>query len=1141
MASRISAVPLVQGEVGVVWNAKLDWEQPATPGQLHLTSPKCCQRIKPDTYTDGSHRSGGIYTRSHCQRSLAVNEVHRPWLDLDARPHNAHNPVMYWPLGAPKVYALSKTNLASAIPQLSHDGVERDTQDAGPSASGNEDDEASAAPGETNGTGHVVHGPDSTEVHEILAVKLSRGGSIYTTVTKSTLTVWQTRPTVALAAVVRSAQSIKTYGPNKAVLLRPDALVVVVQTELGYLIHYSITTDPNARVYNVILPSSKRHSRRESTDGYSAYRKTTTTRGDAAPGEGDGIREVVLRFRMVIRVDAGISQALALDDELVVATIRPAALQCIPWMTDNGSSQTSTELLTRIPWVADQSLIIEMVYDRPMNLTCWIAADGKAYAVQRQTLPHDGESNGLFRGFCFRDPGAGEAAAVKVAINARFSLIAIGCADGQIEVYVVKDYIGNIPLSHRVCLPLSTNAPGQMTSLSYSPDGYCLFAGFEKGWALSSVYGKPGASSFTANRAVCLSNNDRWLLGTRDAFWASGGCELAILGMHDDAISFVDIARNAVAGCLSSANASQGLLQSSSAIILYKGHEVSDITAIPPDVSLWQTVQVPATYLANQWPLKVAVTSGDGKYVAVAGRRGLTHFSVASGRWKTFEDPRVESEFAIRGGMCWHQHFLIAAVETESNYQVRVYSREKVLDYSHIVHAEQLSAPAVLIALSGTDSLLVYTYDNTLLHYIIVPSSSAIKLVQVGQIGFHGIIRAPPRVRAISWVLPEDQLEHGDPSQDVATASVLFLVDGKLVLLQPSANEHGELKYDMRVVAQNVEYYNLLREQSSALTSGATDASSMELGDISSTAHLGHSLRDSLWYFDGDSFHVWSEIQDVIACAPAELGRDLPPTVRVPVDFYPISPMIATGIVHGLDADLVQRRDVNFSFFRQATRTQLFLPQLLRQHLSEYNSPAALHLANSYQHLQYFAHALEVLLHDILDSEVDNPPSPPETALLPTAISFLSSFPPHLDIVVNCTRKTELRSWRTLFAHLPPVLQLFEMSLAQGKLQTAAGYLLVMHALNHDDFQAHEYGRLLHRAASEQDWELSRELARFLLGIDSSGHILQAALLEAGLIVPNGISHQAQRDELPLRLSSLNGLGRSGETDYFSLPHSEGH
>lgn len=74
-----------------------------------------------------------------------------------------------------------------------------------------------------------------------------------------------------------------------------------------------------------------------------------------------------------------------------------------------------------------------------------------------------------------------------------------------------------------------------------------------------------------------------------------------------------------------------------------------------------------------------------------------------------------------------------------------------------MLHTEDLQSPVVHLATVGEDSLLVYTYENILFHYIFTPTASSVKLAQVGQIAFHGIIRAPPRVRAITWVLPDEQ------------------------------------------------------------------------------------------------------------------------------------------------------------------------------------------------------------------------------------------------------------------------------------------------------------------------------------------------------------------------------------------------
>lgn len=194
-------------------------------------------------------------------------------------------------------------------------------------------------------------------------------------------------------------------------------------------------------------------------------------------------------------------------------------------------------------------------------------------------------------------------------------------------------------------------------------------------------------------------------------------------------------------------------------------------------------------------------------------------------------------------------------------------------------------------------------------------------------------------------------------------------------------------------------------------------------------------------------------------------------------------------------------------------QTHLFLPALLRYHLSRFDSPAALHLSHRYRKLNYFPHALEVLLHNVLDEEVDTAETN-EQRLLPQVLSFLSSFPEYLDIIVQCTRKTEVRSWRTLFAHLPSPQDLFEESLAKGSLKTAGGYLLVLHTLQELSSSSDQVIRLLRRAERERDFELCKELSRFLLALDRSGQTLKNALEVVGFI-PHTATMSGEVSSLP--------------------------
>jgi hypothetical protein len=467
--------------------------------------------------------------------------------------------------------------------------------------------------------------------------------------------------------VLRSEQSVRTYGPNTDILLRPDSQIFVVQTTLGFLITYSLATDHSSRVYQAQFTNTHGgHSRRSSAiTGFKIQRQHDI---NAGPGEGSGLKELSLRFRMVIRVDAGIIRALALDDELVVATEKPAAVQCIRWAPDSKGSQTSTELLSKMAWVGNKTTLRDLVHDRPMNLSCWITGDGQAFAVQKTSGRDGKDPPSLFRGYGFHTPETDADRGVKAAINARFSLLAVGCTNGEIHVYTARDYTGNIPLSHR--LRPNVTSPGELTVLAYSPDGYCLFAGYEHGWAMWSVYGKPGATSFTTDRTLSETNGEGWLLSVKEAFWIGGGAEVLILGKNDNRLFVVEMARSAVTGCFSAANISRSLMQTSKGFMIYRGYDLPDLTTISADVSLWHHVQVPPAYLVDQWPIKSTVISNDGRYVAIAGKRGLAHYSVNSGRWKMSDDPFIENEFTVRGGMCWFQHVLIAAVECHDSHEV---------------------------------------------------------------------------------------------------------------------------------------------------------------------------------------------------------------------------------------------------------------------------------------------------------------------------------------------------------------------------------------------------------------------------------------------------------------------------------------
>lgn len=108
-------------------------------------------------------------------------------------------------------------------------------------------------------------------------------------------------------------------------------------------------------------------------------------------------------------------------------------------------------------------------------------------------------------------------------------------------------------------------------------------------------------------------------------------------------------------------------------------------------------------------------------------------------------------------------------------------------------------------------------------------------------------------------------------------------------------------------------------------------------------------------------------------------------------------------------------------------------------------SREAVIFGSHYQHLVYFAHALEILLHSVLEDEADALPSSsssspvpgssyptsqppiPDNAVLPRVVEFLDHFSEALQVVVNCARKTEITRWAYLFQFVGKPRGLFEV------------------------------------------------------------------------------------------------------------------
>lgn len=90
-----------------------------------------------------------------------------------------------------------------------------------------------------------------------------------------------------------------------------------------------------------------------------------------------------------------------------------------------------------------------------------------------------------------------------IAINNKFSLIAIGTYAGTIHFTNFPSELGVVPKSQKIDVPNTYNRQtGEVNSMEWTSDGYVLAVGWKHGWGIFSVCGKCLAFSVGVNDAV---------------------------------------------------------------------------------------------------------------------------------------------------------------------------------------------------------------------------------------------------------------------------------------------------------------------------------------------------------------------------------------------------------------------------------------------------------------------------------------------------------------------------------------------------------------------------------------------------------------------------------------------------------------
>ncbi|KAJ2080783.1 WD40 repeat protein [Coemansia sp. RSA 988] len=752
------------------------------------------------------------------------------------------------------------------------------------------------------------------------------------------------------------------------------------------------------------------------------YQFTTQHFFARGPGEGDGVQGFGLVQRRTYRLPVGGGPAI-----------------CATAAGSNFAIAAAQSQVYRLTWAGAlaSATAVADIHDNPLaqiqQIEC--ICDRKGRRRQELYLFSDGAVRALefVDSVCVSSQlldGTGPALrGTVIACSSVSNMVAVGTANGEVLVYATRK------LERMERLGFGHGDMAQVTAIEWTADGSAFACGYSTGHVV--VWTALGYE-LTATRLRGRHGTEQ----VRPTFmgWVAGATRLVVVGADEqhrqqgDALPFARAALNTVA-C--EGNAKRVCLFSDDKVLVHRGALAAG--ARQPELQ-WLVAHVPPGYVASHWPLRYVAVDDEGQHVAVAGQRGVAYYSVTAGRWRLFRSTQQEAALVCTGGLLWYREYLVVActganADSRDSACVAFYRRGRMLEAP--VALVELTSAATVMSCHGS-TLLVLCANGVVNQYVIFDDVDFLQVSFRRALDVNTAIADVRCVRSLQWV-PSAQFDHH--------ASLLVHEGTALHLIEEAADDEGRCEH-------------------------VCDVSTRVETMFSSGVNFGN-MHSTIWWFGGTQLTAalvgLEEFMGGGTGALVGTGRQ---ELRMRPEFFPMAVAADQGMVVGVDQDWTLEDHAVAGLARLPVRAKLYLPSILGRMLRGSGEQDALLYAACFEHLEFFAHAMEMLLHDALVGETDD--------VLPRTVRLLENFADFHAIVVHCARKTEAAFWPRLFACLGGPEHFFRRCLAAAHIDTATQCLIILHTLCPAATCVPNILALLVRVVDAQNSRLAEEILRFL-------------------------------------------------------------
>eukprot|EP00258_Populus_trichocarpa_P034864 XP_024450883.1 RAB6A-GEF complex partner protein 1 isoform X3 [Populus trichocarpa] len=671
--------------------------------------------------------------------------------------------------------------------------------------------------------------------------------------------------------------------------------------------------------------------------------------------------------------------------------------------------------------------------------------------------------------------GSDDAVCTSVASDQQ--ILAVGTRGGVVELYNLAESASLIRSVSLSDWGYSMDETGPVSCIAWTPDN----SAFAVGWKLRglTVWSVSGCRLMSTIRQIGLSLSspkvkpnqeckyEALMNGTSLMQWDEYGYKLYVI--EEESLERV-IAFSFGKCCLSRGVSGMTYVRQ----VIYGEDRLLVVQSEDTDELRILHLNLPVSYISQNWPVQHVAASKDGMHLAVAGLHGLILYDIQLKKWRVFGDITQEQKIQCKG-LLWLGKIVVVCnyIDSSNTYELLFYPRYH-LDQSSLLCRKPLLAKPMVMDVYQDHILVTYRpFDVHIFHVRLLgeltPSSTPdLQLSTVRELSIMTAKSHPAAMRFIPDRLPRELASDNHISSseflDTEPARCLILrTNGELSLLDLDDGHEREL-------TDSVELFWVTCGQSEEKASLIEEVSWLDYG------HRGMQV----WYPcpGADPFKQEDFLQ-------------LDPELEFDREVYPLGLLPNAGLVVGVSQRMSFSACTEFPCFEPSPQAQTILHCLLRHLLQRDKTEEALRLAQLSAEKPHFSHCLELLLFTVFDAEISrqnvikNQVSVPKHAgncsLLEKTCDLIRNFSEYLDVVVSVARKTDGRYWADLFSAAGRSTELFEECFLRRWYRTAACYILVIAKLEGPAVSQYCALQLLQATLDESLYDLAGELVRFLL------------------------------------------------------------